>query len=264
MIILKLDKERFIAHINDEEQLINMRRVLDKIEIVLNKHICQTTDFLNPYERKLASSILNRFADIQYIELGGLEEAERKVLQIYPYYLQYEDLEVPIVAFKVEGYSVNITHRHLLGSILGLGINRSKVGDILVHEGYCQFVVKEEIAPYIQFNLQKVGSEKVSVCQIPLGELKSPNIEYELKRVSVSSLRLDVLLSSVWNLSRKDSQKLIKAEKVRINWEPIGKVAKIVEVGDLISLRGYGRFILGSIEGINKKGKIKIEIKLLK
>ncbi len=264
VILLKLNKEQYIEHIRDREQIINMRKILDKVEIVINKHICQATDFLDPYERKLAKSILNRFQDIKYIEFGGIDESERKIIQIFPDYLQYDELEMPIVAFKVEGYSGKLFHKNFLGSILGLGINRSKVGDILIHEGYCQFVVKEEISPYILTNLNKVGNERVTISQIPLEELKPVNIEYEHKRYTVSSLRLDVLISSVWNLSRKDSQKLIESERVKINWEPVDKPSKVVEVGSIISAKGYGRFILSSIEGVSKKERMKIEVKLLK
>lgn len=264
MVILKLNKEKFIEHIKDDEQIINIRRVLDKIEIVLNKHISQTTDFLDPYERRLARSVLNRFSDIKYVEIGGIDEAERKVVQIYPYYLQYEDFKIPIAAFKVEGYRDKLSHRHILGSLLGLGINRRKIGDILVHDGYSQFVIKEEVASYILTNLQKVGNEKVSVCQIPIDELEPADIEYDCKSETVSSLRLDVLISSVWNLSRKDSQKLIESDRVKVNWEPINKPSKIVDAGDIVSARGYGRFILSSIEGISKKGRIKIAIKIPK
>lgn len=264
VILLKLNKEQYTEHIKDEEQLINMRKILDKVEIVLNKYTCQTTDFLNPYERRLARSILNRFSDIQYIEVGGIEEAERKLFQIYPYFIQNQDLEVPIAAFKVEGYNQQFNHRHLLGSILGLGINRSKVGDILIHEGYCQFIVKEEIAPFILTSLSKVGNERVRISQISLQELKPTQLEYDNKWLTLSSLRLDVLISNVCNLSRKDSQKVIESEKVKINWEPTDKVAKIVEVGDMISVKGFGRFILSEIQGFSKKGRIKVEVKLLK
>jgi len=264
VIDLKLNKEEFIEHIKDDGQILNIRRILDKIDIVLSRHICQTTDFLDPYERKLAKSMLNRFSDIKYLEIGGLEGAERKVIQIFPYYFQYEELHMPITAFKVVGYRGKFSHRNLLGSLLGLGINRNKVGDILIHEGYSQFVVKEEVGAYILTNLQKVGTEKVSVIQIPIDELEPVSIEYECKKETVTSLRLDVLISCVWNLSRKDSQKLIESERVKINWEPINKSSKIVEVGDVISARGYGRFILSSVQGVSKKGKIKIEIKIPK
>ncbi len=84
-------------------------------------------------------------------------------------------------------------------------------------------------------------------------------MEYKDICVTVPSLRLDAIISSCWNLSRQYSQKLIKSDKVKVNWEPIDKASKEVSKGgDLISTRGYGRFILYSIDGISRKGRIKL------
>ena len=161
-------------------------------------------------------------------------------------------------------YAGEFSHRDFLGSILNLGINREKIGDILIHENYAQVVVKEEIYNFVIFSLERVGKEKVKVKQIPLKTLKQGNIEYKDIYTTVPSLRLDALVSGGWNLSRDDSQKLIKSNRVKVNWEPIDKVSKEVEEGDTVSTRGYGRFILHSIEGISKKGRIRIVIRLLK
>lgn len=264
VIILKIDKEKYIEHINDKEQIINMRKVLDKVEIALNKHSLQSTDFMDPYERKLAKSILNRFQDIEYKELGGIDVAERKVISVYPDYLQYKFEENPIKSLMIEGYTSNFSHRDFLGAILNLGIIRGKVGDILIHEGYTQIVVKKEISSYILNNLEKVANENVIIKEIPLDDLKPPNVEYKYKKATISSLRLDVLISSTWNLSRKDSQRIVESGRVKVNWEPIDKASKEIDEGDVISTKGYGRFILSSIEGTSKKGKIKVELKLLK
>jgi len=124
--------------------------------------------------------------------------------------------------------------------------------------------VKEEISTYVLINLNRIGNERVTISQIPLKELKIPNVEYDIKRYTVSSLRLDALISSIWNLSRKDSQKLIESERIKINWEPVDKPSKTVEAGSIISAKGYGRFILSSIEGVSKKERIKVEIKIIK
>ena len=96
VILLRLNKERYIAHIEDMDQIMNMRRILDKIQIVLNRHIVQSTDFMDPYERRLSRSILNQFSEISYKEIGGFKEAERKIMLIYPDYYQYEDIPIPI------------------------------------------------------------------------------------------------------------------------------------------------------------------------
>lgn len=261
---MKLDKEKYIEHIRDKDQIINMRKVLDKIEISLNNHTLQSTDFMDPYGRRLSQSILNRFLDIDYKELGGIEDAERKIILIYPDYLQYRDMDSPITAVSIKGNIANLSHRDFLGAILNLGINRDKVGDILIHKEYVQIVLKKEISSFILANLDRIGKQKVIANEIPLISLKSGNIKYKIKHETISSLRLDVLISSAWNLSRKDSQRLIESQKAKVNWEPIDKVAKDIEEGDTISLKGYGRFILSSIEGISKKGRIRVELKILK
>lgn len=263
VINLKLDKEKYLEHIKDKNQILNMRKVMDKIEIALNKSIVQVTDFLDPYERRLSKSILNRFMDIEYEEVGGIDEAERKIIIIYPHYIQIEELDCYIAAISIESKDEILSHRDFLGGILNLGINRSKIGDILIHEGSAQAIVKKEIADYILTNLTRIGKEKVNVREIPISHLQPGHVEYLIKKTTLSSLRLDVLISGTLNLSRNDSQKLISSERVKVNWEPIDKIWKDIKEGDIISVKGYGRFILNSIEGTSKKGRIKVELKLL-
>ena len=264
MILLILDKDKYIEHIQDKDQVLNMRKVLDKIEIVLYKHTVQITDFLDPYERRIAESILNQFMEISYKELGGLKESERKILLIFPHYCEYDDMSIPIISLMIEGYTESFCHRDFLGSILNLGINREKIGDILIHENYTQLVVKQEISQFVLISLKRVGKEKVKVKEIPLGELSASNIEYRDVLTTIPSLRLDAIVSGGLNLSRNDSQKLIESGKLKVNWEPIQRVSKNVVEGDVISIRGYGRFILKSVEGISKKGRLRVKIRLLK
>lgn len=262
--MIVLDKESYIAHIKNKEQIINMRQVLDKIEIVLKKHSNQTTDFLDPYEKRLAKSILNRFTEISYKELGGICQAERQVISIYPSYRDYKEIEIPITAFKIEGAFLKISHRDFLGSILALGINRDKIGDILIHENYAQIIVKNEISSFILMNLKKVGNTNVRIKEIQVEDLSLGKTDYKEVFVVIPSLRLDTLISGAWNLSRKDSKRLIESGKVKVNWEPVEKVFKDIEEKDLISAKGYGRFILDLVDGITRKGNIKVDLKLLK
>lgn len=261
---MKLDKESYIVHIKDKEQIINMRQVLDKIEIVLKKHNNLSTDFLDPYARGLAKSILNLFTEISYKELGGIHKAERKVISIYPSYLSHEELEIPIMALEIRGISSKYSHRDFLGSLLSLGINRDKTGDIFIHENYAQIVVKNEISSFILMNLKKIGNANINIKKIQLKDLNLGKIKYKEVFVVIPSPRLDTLVGGAWNLSRNDSKKVIESGKVKVNWQPIERVFKDIKEGDLISAKGYGRFILDTVEGITRKGNIKVKLKLLK
>ena len=100
---MRLDKDFYTSHIKDGEKVVKMRRILDKIEIVLNKHLIQCSDFLDPYEVYLAKSILNRFDDLKYLEYGGYDAAERRIIIIYPYYLELEEVDEYLACIKLLG-----------------------------------------------------------------------------------------------------------------------------------------------------------------
>lgn len=258
------DKEKYVFHINDKSQMLNMRKLLDKIEIVIDNHSIQNTDFLNPYERRLSKSILNRFDNISYSEDGGLLSAERKIISIYPDYLSFKEIHAPIVALSIGGSIKGLTHKDFLGSLMGLGITREKIGDILLHEESVQVIVDNSISNYIISNLKKVGNRNVKVELICREEIKKGKEDYKEKYITIPSLRLDAIVSSVLNLSRNDSLNFIKHGKVKVNWEPILKPFFELSEGDLISVRGYGRFILSSVFGKTKKNRLKASITIFK
>lgn len=260
---MKIDKEKYISHIKDYDKIIDMRRIIDKIEIVLNNHSNEFTDFLDPYERSLAKSILNRFMDINYLEDGGVIDAERQIIGIYPDYLEVDNLELNITVLRMIGDFDGLSHRDFLGAILNLGIKRSKIGDILVHDDYTDIIVKREISDFILFNLEKVANRKAHVEERPLESLVPVEVLYrELSKV-LSSYRLDVYISASYNLSRQDSMNIIKSGSVKVNWESIDKPAKELEIGDLISVKGYGRSILHSVDGLSNKGRIRTKIRII-
>lgn len=260
---MRIDKETYVKHIQDRDRILEMRKILDKIEIVLNRHTLESTDFLDPYSRKLARSILNRFLDVGYKECGGMENLERKTLMIYPDYYYLEDCEKEIKALRLIGDFQSLSHKDFLGAILGLGIDRSKLGDILIHKDYADIIVKKEISDFILFNLEKIASLNVKLEEINLDDLTYVESQYKEVQKTLTSYRIDVYISGTYNLSRQKSRDLINAGNVKVNWEPVDKNSKEVEIGDVISIRGYGRSKLHSIQGISKKGKIRTIVRIL-
>ena len=260
---MKINKEKYTSHIKDNDKLIDMRRVLDKIEIVINNHSLETTDFLDPYERLLAKSILNRFDEISYEENGGVNKAERKTINIYPSY--YTDIEIPknLRIIRISGNIEDLSHRDFLGAILNLGIKRAKIGDILVCKSHADVIVKNDVADFIFFNLERISNKKVSVSEIGFDLVADEEILYKEIEKTLSSLRLDVYISSSYNLSRQESLDIIKSGKVKVNWMPMDKPFKELVEGDVIAIRGYGRSNLYAVHGLSKKGKIKATIRIL-
>ncbi|OHW62625.1 hypothetical protein EUAN_11900 [Andreesenia angusta] len=259
------NKEKYLEHIKDKGQYDTMRRLLDKIEIVERNYEAEWTDFLDPYQIRLSESILNRF-DVNYYAEGGTEEAERKSIVIYPEYLSRDDVENPVAAIEIVGsFKFNeVSHRDYLGSILGTGVKREKIGDIYIGEGHAQAVLHRDILDYVKANLERIGKERVQVKEIPLSEVENQEVEYEDKVVVVSSERLDVMISEVYSVSRAKSKSIVSSDRVKVNWAPTSEPSLKLSSGDLVSVRKLGRFIVGESRGTTRKDNERLEVRLYK
>lgn len=261
-----LDKQKYLEHIKDSSQLIIAKKLLDKIQRVIRYHNIEYTDFLDPFQRRICYSILNRINDINFIEDGGYDESERRIIIIHPNYIDKEYLEDFVSVLEINGnFKYNeICHRDILGSILGLGIKREKIGDIYLNGDYGYIVTLKEITDFLIFNLNRIKKSTVKLITIDKTSIKPIIRKYITKELTVSSMRLDSLISQTFNMSRYNSLRLIKLNKVKVNHELIYKADKKINEGDLISVRGNGRMVLKSILGLSKKGKIKCLIELYK
>ncbi len=255
-----LDKEKLLEHVQEQTLRDLMLKILDKADGALKRHDVKSTDFLTPYETKAACDLLNGIQGIKYIVTGGYEEAERKTLVLFPDYLDEYTVDTPIVAFEIKSTSQfeHLDHRDYLGAILGMGLKREKIGDIIVHNNTCQVVVNSSLKDYILYNLSKVGNASVKV--LKLDEITPSQIEYKQINGNVASLRLDAVLSLAFKVSRTEAQSLISKEKVSINWMQVTKSSYEVMEKDIISLKGKGRVIIASIEGKTKSERIVIKL----
>jgi RNA-binding protein YlmH len=256
-----INKEEYLFHVSDEKELKSMRRILDLIEITINRHNVTYTDFLEPNLIELAKSILNRFEDIGYVIDGGFVNAERQMISIFSWYYFYEEnKDSHIYPIEIKGNLKKIQHKDVLGSILGLGIVREKVGDIGFFEDSIKVALSKDISDYVLFNLKKVKRENVEVKSIPKNELGLIDKSGVYKDIIASSMRLDAIISEAYNLSRSDSQKLIQSNLVKVNFKEETRTSKNIIENDLISVRGKGRFRVSSIDGLTKKERIKLKV----
>lgn len=191
---------------------------------------------------------------------GGFPEAERKVFGVFPEWEEPDDF--PIMMLEItHTFGDELSHRDYLGSILGLGIDRCKTGDILI-EGNTAFVfVLKSMADFIADNLKKIGSRGVKVKILNLSEVKIPERKFLMINAVCASTRLDAVLGACINSSRAKSAALIEAGLVKVNHKEVFQGAKQVETGDLISARGHGRFILSEVGNETRSGRIHINIK---
>jgi len=189
---------------------------------------------------------------------GGFSESERAVIGFFPDFTEPDSSLFPTSLLKISG-AADCTHRDFLGSILGLGINRDMIGDILICDNNCFVFVYDTIKDFILLNLNKVANKRVSVTEENDISLL-PTKKFEEICGTVSSIRLDCIVSLFTHKSRSDSQGLISAELVFVNHAVCTNSSMRPKEGDVISVRKFGKMRLLSIGGETKKGRIKITI----
>ncbi len=221
-----------------------------------------TTAFLDPRQLELAEKVLRQKNDLSYTLYGGCPDAERNVIHVFP--AQLQGGLPPVTAVKVEwpGDKESLGHRDLLGAVLGLGLKRDQVGDIVIMaEGRAAVMVLQSKADFVCANLTAAGRVPVDCAVVEPDRLALGGKKGREIKGTVASLRVDSLLSLGFGLSRSRVVRLIKGGLVVVNWRPISSPSLQVEEGDLISLRGRGRLVLDRVEGESRKGRIRLKLK---
>ena len=234
------------------------RLLLSRLDDLIYKYYCGDVEgfgFLNELEVSTSHNYLKN-QNIEHVFYGGYPSATRMFLYLESELTKCSDI-VPL-KIKVKGDN-NHTHRDFLGSLMGLGINRECVGDILLKEGYAVAFVKAEMSDYIIQNLDSVGRSKVEV-QVFGGDLSTFSPELLETEVIVTSMRIDNFITSVSNCSRQKAAEFINADYVFVNYSCINKVSKNLNFGDTVSIRGVGKFKIGEILRKTKSGRLVLSV----
>lgn len=235
-----------------------IKRIRELATLSYQRDIVTFSDFLNLNEQNLVKSQATHFPGIMIEGHGGYDGAERQIIAFYPADLGFY-WEYPICCLKVEPkaakFSQILTHRDYLGTILGLGVERSVVGDILVKEQGAWVFCHDKIADFIMENLCRVRHTAVTVSKVENPE-ELPAPSFSTVSGTCTSVRLDALISIAFQASRSSMVSYIEGGQVFVNGKLITSNGYEPKEGDIISVRGKGRFIFEKISGKTKKGRI--------
>ncbi len=262
-----MDRSIINKYKNEKDRLL-ISKLIDKIKFCETKNKIQTTDFLDEMEQKLLENFLKSQKMTNYFYTGGFEEAERKILVIYP-----EKLENIIPNINLNEYinSIRIelpnemhgeySHKNYLGGIMKLGISREKIGDILVDDKGADILLMPEILKFLITNIPSLTRfSKSEINQISLENLKKIEIKTQSIKITVASMRLDNIVSELAKCSRGKANELLAQETVLLNHEIVEKSSKEVKENDIVTIRRKGRFIIKNIVGNSRKGRLFIEV----
>ncbi|HSU79736.1 MAG TPA: YlmH/Sll1252 family protein [Candidatus Angelobacter sp.] len=252
-------------HFREEERPF-IDSILEWKSLVAERYTPKLTDFLDPRQQHIIKALISESDQVVVKLWGGYENAERKrALLLPPYYddIGVKDLGVSLLELNYSKKFVKIEHRHLLGSLMGLGLKREKFGDLLLTEDRTQLLLAEELEDFVRLNLNQVGRHPVSCTPQSFDELVIPSVEWDERQGSVASLRLDAVLAEIYRQPRSKMTEFIKAGLVKVNWKVVEKAAYELTPGDALSVRGFGRSRIVSIEGETRKGNIWVKFGIL-
>lgn len=234
-----------LEHFKGDEELVSK---IQDYGLQAEKGQLVLTKFLNPHERKVVHDVLGGQLDIY--EDGGFDGAENKRVIICAnyYVVSQEDFKIKVFELDYNDHFGKLTHRDVLGALMHLGIDRSVVGDIC--ENPLAISICEENSAYIQMNLNKIKRSSVHLRENK-GRL-SVQINYTTKRYYLSSLRLDKVVASFFKLSRSKAQEAIIHGDVKVNYKVNMDIAHLLDDGDMISLRHYGRVKLSDTNNLTR------------
>ena len=256
------DRDKIIRYYQGTDNGEAAARLIDLADAVVKGRPYRVSEFLPPFGVQIAETIRAHQPDLVMQLFGGYEGAERvKVAFVRNDYLGKIDYEISACKIVWDARYRLIGHRDVLGSLMGLGIVRERFGDIIMTDGGAQLLVDTSWIPYLQQNFTKVSMVGVLIEPMALTEILPREEKVKEVRTTVASLRLDAIAASGFGLSRTKTVEAINGDRVQINWQSAKGAAQLVQVGDVISLRGRGRMDVVEISGQSRKGRICVLLK---
>ncbi|MEE1238907.1 MAG: YlmH/Sll1252 family protein [Acutalibacteraceae bacterium] len=241
-----------------------METDLFKARIKDTADICHKTSrpkylgFLSAEEAVLAGQLLKN-ATCRTSFYGGYQGAERQMLGCFPDWMEEDFFPINALTFKYRE-SDTLSHRDFLGSLMALGIKRETVGDILTEQGRAVVFVTDEIYEYIKNQVTKIGRTGVTVIEGYIAPLPKGDKLAEFTDTAASD-RIDCIISALCGFSRAAALEALSQGLVTVNSVSVSKATKSVCEGDIVSVRGKGRFLIGSLENRTKKNRIIVNYK---
>lgn len=246
---------------NQKEDKLLVAAAEDKFYQCSRQYIATNTGFLDLRQRGLVEGLCNGLLHsgeaVNCFFFGGYEDAERTIALFLPDYAALEDcLPLTVIRATASAGGRTLTHRDYLGSLLGLGIKREMIGDILTGDTGADIIVMQEIQEFLLFNYTSAGRTSLKIEAVGLQELRIPKKRVIEQKDTVASLRLDNVVSSAFSLSRTKASDAIRSGIVFVNNMQAEKIDALVKEGDKLVLRGKGKAILKEVGGRTRKDRL--------
>lgn len=250
-----------------KEDEMMLAGIEDKIQQCIEKNMVTNSAFLDIRQRTLAEAQCRQHRGLRYIFYGGYEDAERTSAVFLPDYVErpgdgpgvLAPAYDPLALLRItQSGKQQLSHRDYLGSLMGLGIKREMIGDILVRETGADIVIIKEMGDFLLYHYEKAGRTSLKAEIEEISKIIVPENRFEERKDTVSSLRLDNLVASGFSMSRGRACEAIESGLVFANGVQVMKSDRQMKEGDKLVLRGRGKILLHAVGGVTKKDRISI------
>lgn len=259
-------RQDVLQHFAAEEKAF-VEKILDLCARVEETYAYALTAFLNPREERIVQSLAQHF-QLQYFSSREWLETEFVRVILAPSYYQCQTEDFEMVAYRIEypHKFYQLSHSQILGTLLNrLSIRRDLIGDILVQEGIAHILLDQRFSHLLEIEVAKIGKVPVHWDKVDWKQLSLQQVEIgQEKQVLVSSLRLDKVLATAFGLSRTAAVKLIDSGCVKVDYQETLSPSKLLEEGQMLSVRGFGRVKIGTLLGFSKQGKLKLQMNIIR
>lgn len=244
------------------EHLLTEKRLMDLSSLAERKGIVTFSDFLTLNELNIFHQNAKKYVT-GYELFGGYEFAERQIAAFIPdalYYIWEYPIDCLLLKPSYPKFAEELSHRDVLGAVMNLGIERSKIGDILIESDSCYLFCKQEITPYICSELVQIRHTQIQ-CEIkePQNLMITPKFEH--CDAIIASNRLDNVVAAICKMSRNKAVAHIQSGMIMVNGIECLHNIYICKPSDVLSIRSYGKFVFGEEVGVTRKNRMKINYK---
>lgn len=247
-----------------EEEILLKRKIEDLARRCYQTNQYMFTGFLSLNELAVFHEMEKELSYVDYDLWGGPHGCERKMIRFGSLeQLGYEeDFPVSCITVKplMRKFAESLTHRDYLGALMHLGIQRSVLGDIILREEAVYIICTDNMAEYVAENLDKIRHTSV-YCTITKEMPPETMPVFSAQELIVSSDRCDCIVAKVWQMSRNQSLELFRTKRVFVNGRQYENNSGLLKAQDIVSVRGFGKFIYDGIVQETKKGRIRVKIR---
>ena len=251
----------------DGEERNLLARALDRLALAEQRGVPAHTEFLTQEQQAVLSDLLRACGSPRHFFFGGFEGAERQVCVFLPDWQEQaewlSDPNCPVAALHCPfPRDAQLAHRDILGSLMGLGITREMLGDLLLYDGGCDVIALRSALPILLTQWEGAGRYRFAPQSVALADLRAEPPKPRLVQDTVAALRLDAVTAAAFSLSRSRAGELISSGRVLLDHRPCLKPDRPVDAGSSITCRGMGKCVLKEVPGQSRKGRVRIVLEL--